>query len=59
MNSMYPLSTAEIRHKRRDLAPNQHAAFEAFSKAVFADGVFSAKLKQIIAVLLADSRRKG
>lgn len=32
MNPMYPLSTAEIRHKRRDLAPNQHAAFEAFGR---------------------------
>ena len=53
MNPMYLLSTAEIRHKRRDLAPNQHAAFEAFSKAAFADGALSAKLKQIIAVAVA------
>jgi len=53
MSSIYPLSTTEIRHKRRDLAPNQHAAFEAFSNAAFADGVLSTKLKQIIAVAVA------
>jgi len=28
-------------HKRRALAPNQRAAFEAFSKAAFADGALS------------------
>jgi AhpD family alkylhydroperoxidase len=53
MSSIYPISTTEIRHKRRDLAPNQQAAFEAFSNAVFADGSLSAKLKQIIAVAVA------
>lgn len=53
MPSIYPLSTAEIHHKRRDLAPNQQAAFAAFSKAAFADGTLSAKLKQIIAVAVA------
>jgi AhpD family alkylhydroperoxidase len=53
MSSIYPLSTTEIRHKRRDLAPNQQAAFEAFSNAAFADGALSAKFKQIIAVAVA------
>src|SRR5215472_15183518 len=53
MDSIYPPSTSEIAHKRRDLAPNQQAAFDAFSKAVFADGVLSAKAKQIIAVAVA------
>jgi AhpD family alkylhydroperoxidase len=47
---MYPLSTAEIRHKRRELAPHQQAAFEAFSNAAFADGALPARFKQIIAV---------
>ena len=28
MSSIYPLSTAEIRHKRHDLAPAQQAAFK-------------------------------
>lgn len=53
MNSIYPLSTAEIARRRRDLAPDQQAAFEAFGKAVFADGALSAKIKQIIAVAVA------
>ena len=53
MSSVYPLSTAEIRRKRHDLAPIQQAAFEAFNKAVFADGALPAKIKQIIAVAVA------
>ena len=53
MSSIYPLSTPEIARKRRDLAPNQQAAFEAFSKAVFANGALSTKIKQIIAVAVA------
>ncbi len=53
MNSIYPPSTAEIARKRRDLAPNQLAAFEAFGKAVFADGALPAKFKQIVAVAVA------
>jgi AhpD family alkylhydroperoxidase len=53
MSSIYPLSTPEIARKRRDLAPNQQAAFEAFGKAAFADGALPAKLKQIIAVAVA------
>jgi len=53
MDSIYPLSTSEIAHKRRDLAPNQQAAFDAFGKAVFADGALPAKAKQIIAVAVA------
>ena len=53
MSSIYPLSTPEIARRRRDLAPNQQAAFEAFGKAVFADGALSAKTKQIIAVAVA------
>jgi AhpD family alkylhydroperoxidase len=53
MNSIYPSSTFEITRRRRDLTPNQQAAFEAFGKAVFADGALSGKLKQIIAVAVA------
>ncbi len=53
MSSIYPLATPEIARKRRELAPNQQAAFEAFGKAVFADGALSAKMKQIIAVAVA------
>ena len=53
MSSIYSLSTPEIARKRRDLAPSQQAAFEAFGKAVFADGALPAKIKQIIAVTVA------
>ncbi|HLK84238.1 MAG TPA: carboxymuconolactone decarboxylase family protein [Xanthobacteraceae bacterium] len=53
MSSVYPQSTAEIARKRRDLAPSQQAAFEAFSKAVFAEGALPAKMKQVIAVAVA------
>jgi AhpD family alkylhydroperoxidase len=53
MSSAYPLSTPEIARKRRDLAPTQQAAFDAFGKAVFADGALPAKIKQIIAVAVA------
>jgi AhpD family alkylhydroperoxidase len=53
MSSIYPHSTPEIAHKRRELTPNQQAAFEGFSKAVFADGALPAKFKQIIAVAVA------
>jgi carboxymuconolactone decarboxylase family protein len=53
MSSIYPLSTPEITRRRRDLAPNEQAAFEAFGKAVFADGALPVKTKQIIAVAVA------
>jgi len=53
MSSIYPLATPETARKRRDLTPNQQTAFEAFGKAVFADGALSAKIKQIIAVAVA------
>lgn len=53
MSSIYPPSTPAIAGKRRDLAPDQQAAFEALGNAVFADGALSAKIKQIIAVAVA------
>lgn len=53
MNSSYPPSTPDIARKRRELAPAQQAAFDAFGKAVFAEGSLSAKTKQIIAVAVA------
>ena len=53
MNPIYPLSTSEIAHRRRELAPNQQTAFESFGKAVFADGALPAKIKQIVAVAVA------
>jgi AhpD family alkylhydroperoxidase len=52
-DTLYPHPTADIAQRRRDLAPNQQAAFEAFGKAVFAEGALSSKMKQIIAVAVA------
>ena len=52
-NDMYPTPTREIAQKRRDLAPETEAAFQAFSQKVFADGALPAKTKQLIAVAVA------
>jgi AhpD family alkylhydroperoxidase len=52
-DTMYPPATREIAQKRRELAPEAQAAFDAFSRAVFADGALSAKMKQVIAVAVA------
>jgi AhpD family alkylhydroperoxidase len=50
---MYPSSTRELAQRRRELAPETEAAFQAFSQKVFADGALSAKMKQIVAVAVA------
>jgi AhpD family alkylhydroperoxidase len=52
-DKMYPPTTRELAQQRRDLAPAAQAAFDAFGKAVFADGALPAKVKQIIAVAVA------
>ena len=51
--NLYPSSTRELAQKRRELAPDAEAAFQAFSQKVFADGALPAKMKQIIAVAVA------
>jgi AhpD family alkylhydroperoxidase len=51
--SMYPPPSRKLADRRRELAPAQQAAFDAFSKTVFADGALTAKMKQIIAVAVA------
>jgi AhpD family alkylhydroperoxidase len=51
--AMYPASTIEIAHKRKELAPKPLEAFQAFSKAVFAEGALPEKTKQLIAVAVA------
>jgi AhpD family alkylhydroperoxidase len=51
--TMYPAPSRELAAKRRELAPNIQAAFDAFSASVFADGALSAKTKQLIAVAVA------
>ncbi|HWX49352.1 MAG TPA: carboxymuconolactone decarboxylase family protein [Roseomonas sp.] len=52
-DAMYPPATREMAQKRRDLAPETQAAFDAFSRQVFAEGALSAKMKQIVAVAVA------
>src|SRR5690349_23459201 len=52
-DSMYPPSSREIADKRRALAPEINAAFDAFSQKVFADGALPGKVKQLIAVAVA------
>ena len=51
--AMYPRPTRELAAKRRELAPDTEAAFDAFSRRVFADGALSAKMKQVVAVAIA------
>ena len=51
--SVYPPPSADLARKRRELAPNIQAAFDAFSKSVFADGALPVKTKQLIAVAVA------
>lgn len=50
---LYPTSTAELARKRRELAPETEAAFQAFSQKVFAEGALPVKVKQLIAVAVA------
>lgn len=52
-HAMYPESSNDIRHKRRELAPAPLDAFHAFSKAVFAPGALPTVTKQLIAVAVA------
>ena len=47
---MYHPTTPEIAARRKELAPEIHDAFEAFGRAVFADGALPEKTKQLIAV---------
>ncbi|MGN6200554.1 carboxymuconolactone decarboxylase family protein [Humibacter sp.] len=52
-DSLYHPTTPEIAQHRKDLAPGIHDAFEAFSRAVFADGALPEQTKQLIAVAVA------
>ncbi|WP_191057526.1 carboxymuconolactone decarboxylase family protein [Geminicoccus harenae] len=52
-DAMYPAATREIAQQRRDLTPETQAAFDAFSRQVFAEGALSARMKQVIAVAVA------
>ena len=52
-DDVYPAATRELGERRRQLAPEVHSAFEAFSKAAFAQGALDEKTKQLIAVAVA------
>ena len=50
---LYPAPSKDLADRRKQLAPEIHDAFHAFSKKVFADGALPAKTKQLIAVAVA------
>jgi AhpD family alkylhydroperoxidase len=50
---VFAKSTPELAATRKALAPDVHEAFQAFGKAVFAEGALSVKTKQLIAVAVA------
>ncbi|MBN8983349.1 MAG: carboxymuconolactone decarboxylase family protein [Rhizobiales bacterium] len=52
-DGLYPAATRELAEKRRSLAPEAEAAFQAFSQKVFAEGALPVKIKQLIAVAVA------
>jgi AhpD family alkylhydroperoxidase len=53
MSVIYPPPTRDIGTRRRALAPDTQAAFEAFSRSAFADGALPRHIKQLIAVAVA------
>jgi AhpD family alkylhydroperoxidase len=50
---LYPSSSRPLNDLCKELAPDAHDAFHAFSQKVFADGALDAKTKQLIAVAVA------
>ncbi|MFF4352532.1 carboxymuconolactone decarboxylase family protein [Streptomyces sp. NPDC001530] len=53
-DAFYHPTTPQIHAGRKHLAPGVHEAFEAFSRAVFADdGALPEKTKQLIAIAVA------
>lgn len=49
----FPKATPAHAERRRALTPDADAAFQAFSKAVFAQGALDVRTKQLIAVAVA------
>jgi len=49
----FPKPSREYAERRRALAPEPEAAFQTFSKAVFAKGALDPRTKQLIAVAVA------
>ena len=52
-DELFPASTPQLATRRKKLAPATHDAFQAFSRAVFADGALPAVTKQLIAIAVA------
>jgi AhpD family alkylhydroperoxidase len=52
-NDVFPQTTPAIAARRKQLAPDIHDAFTAFSERVFTAGALSSKAKQLIAVAVA------
>lgn len=50
---MYPQPSPEMSQKRKQLAPETYAAFQAFSKQVFSEGALPSQTKELIAVAVA------
>jgi AhpD family alkylhydroperoxidase len=50
---VFPAVSKELADKRREPAPDIHAAFRAFGPRVFADGALPSKSKELIAVAVA------
>ena len=50
---LHPEPSRELSKHRRELAPEIDAAWNAFSRAVFAEGALDKKTKQLIAVAVA------
>jgi AhpD family alkylhydroperoxidase len=50
---VFPAPNAKLAERRKELAPETHDAFLAFSKQVFAAGALDEKTKQLIAVAVA------
>jgi AhpD family alkylhydroperoxidase len=52
-HDLFPQTTPAIASRRKQLAPDIHDAFTAFSERVFAAGALPSKTKQLIAVAVA------
>ncbi|MCC7498421.1 MAG: carboxymuconolactone decarboxylase family protein [Bryobacterales bacterium] len=52
-DSIYPPPSKDLAQRHRELGAAAQAAFENFSRTVFADGALPAKTKQLIAVAVA------
>src|SRR5919198_4499997 len=51
--SRYPAQSSALADRRNNLSPRIEAAFQEFSRTVFADGALPPKIKQLIAVAVA------